>query len=210
MTPLPFPKESEPPATLADIARRFWWPIYGEGRDSGRNPSEAAELTGRVLARLANGSPLLRHDDHEGRLRLLVSSEFQTVQQQVRTGGAAGGAPVGFSVDLDLAETRDEYGPDPSRLSRFRDRWAIVVLEQALEAVRARELPGTDPARVDCLLPYLAREIPDWRETDITESVDLSEVRNLRDAFRLEVRRVVGETVTTPVILESELLALFA
>ncbi|MFO1462049.1 MAG: hypothetical protein U1G08_21920 [Verrucomicrobiota bacterium] len=202
--------DSSARVSLADVAKEFWWPIYGEVRDAGWNPSEAAALTGRLLGRLATGSPFLRHEDHEGRLRLLLQSELKLVMEQARSGVAGSGAPPGFSLDPSLAEERDDYGPANAVVRRFQERWATVVLERALKRVRQRAEGTPLGSRIETLIPFLATEVPDWRQTDIAEAVDVSEVSNLRDDFRREVRRIVGETVTTPVVLESEMLALFS
>ncbi|MBL9172398.1 MAG: hypothetical protein JNL10_02585 [Verrucomicrobiales bacterium] len=206
----PSGNDSSPRASLAEVARGFWWPIYGEARDGGWNPADAAALTGRVLGRVATGSPFLRHEDHEGRLRLLLQAELLVVAEQVRSGVPGPAAPSGFFVDLVLAEERDDYGPVAPAARRFRERWAAVVLERALEGVRRRAPFVPWGARLERLIPFLATEAPDWHQTDITVAVDASEVSNLRDDFRREVLRIVGETVTSPVILESELLGLFS
>lgn len=196
--------------SLSEVAREFWWPIYGDARDAGWSPLDAAALTGRLLGRLAMGSPFLRHEDHEGRLRLLLQSELKVVAEQVRSGVPGPAAPSGFSVDLILAEERDDYGPVAPTARRFRERWATVVLERALDGVRRRAQGTPLGSRLERLIPFLATEVPDWHQTDITEAVDGSEVSNLRDDFRREVRRIVGETVTSPIVLDSELLALFS
>lgn len=196
--------------SLLEVARVFWWPIYGDARDAGWSPSDAAALTGRLLGRLALGSPFLRHEDHEGRLRLLLQSELKVVAEQVRSGVPGPVAPSGFSLDLVLAEERDDYGPDSAAPRRFQERWSTVVLERALEGVRRRAQGTPLGSRMERLIPFLATEVPDWHRTDITLAIDGSEVSNLRDDFRREVRRIVGETVTTPVVMESELLALFS
>jgi len=118
-------------------------------------------------------------------------------------------SPVPGEFDLDAAEARDSYGARGSAAHRFRERWAIVVMEQALEAVQSRAAQAGVESQVLRLLPYLERDLPDWRQTDIGDAMDSAEVNNLRDAFRVEVRRVVGTTVTTPMALEAELAELF-
>lgn len=205
--PLPLGVEDRP--SLLEVARRFWWPAYGALRDAGSSPAGAAVLTSRLLARLANGSPFVRHDDHDGRLRLLIQSELVAVRDRAGKAGEDLGGPVNPVVDVTAAESRDDYGGSPASPHRFRDRWATVVLEEAVRSVRARARESGAENRLERLLPYLARRVPDWRKTDIAEAVDSTAVENLRDEFRSQVRRIVSDTVTTPMILEAELLDLF-
>jgi len=196
-------------ASLAVVARRFWWPVYGAWRDLGDPPVLASARTGQVFERLVRGSPFLRHEDHNGRLRLLLQAEWESVRVQAAAGPPPSPLPAWEGVDLEAAEARDDYGGGSFPVRRFRDRWAVTVLEQAMEILRLRARHAGTEAQFERLRPYLAREVPDWHQTDIGVSVDSVEVDNLRDAFRTAVRRVVGATVTTPMILEAELVELF-
>ena len=195
--------------SVAEVARRFWWPVYGSVRDDGLSPQTSAVLVSRLLARLANGSPLLRHEDHDGRLRLVVQSELMAVRTLAGPGVGELGGSVEAMVDIGWAESRDAYGTRNSEADAFRRRWGTVVLELALSALRARAQDADAGERVEQLLPYLSCRVPDWRITDIDAAVDSSDVDNLRDEFRAQVRRVVSDTVTTPTSLEAELVDLF-
>ena len=189
------------------VARQFWWPVYGAVRDRGESPESSSVLTSRLLVRLAKGSPFLRHEDHDGRLRRLVQAELAVVL--AHAGGTESEGGVDPLVDVAWAETRDDYGPESALSDRFRQRWATVVLEIALSGLRARAVESGVQTRVEHLIPCLARRLPDWRTTDIGDAVDFSEVENLRDQFRTEVRRTVSLTVATPMSLEAELADLF-
>ncbi|MBN8246935.1 MAG: hypothetical protein J0L84_05770 [Verrucomicrobia bacterium] len=193
--------------SLPVVCRRFWWPVYGACRDAGLTPAASAVRTRQVLDRLTRGSPFLRHEDHDGRLRLLIRAELEAVGSQ-GTPEPQFPAPSD-GLDLDRAEARDTYGIGMPAEWRFRERWALVVMELALEALCERAAADDRLAQVRRLVPFLERDVPDWRQTDIGEAVDSVEVSNLRDAYRTEVRRVVGTTVTTPMALEAELVELF-
>lgn len=195
--------------SLAEVARRFWWPVYGSVRDDGLSPQTSAVLVSRLLARMANGAPLLRHEDHDGRLRLLVQAELMAVRTLAGPMVGELDGSVDPTVDISWAESRDDYGAGARETDPFRRRWGTVVLELALSALRARAQEAEAGERVEQLLPYLSRRVPDWRITDIHAAVDSSAVDNLRDEFRAQVRRVVSNTVTTPTSLEAELVDLF-
>lgn len=195
--------------SVAEVAQRFWWPVYGSVRDDGLSPQTSAVLVSRLLARLANGSPMLRHEDHDGRLRLLVQAELMAVRTLAGPVVGELDGSVEATVNIGWAEARDVYGAQARESDPFRRRWGTVVLELALSALRARAHDADAGERVEQLLPYLSRRVPDWRITDIDAAVDSSAVDNLRDEFRVQVRRVVSDTVTTPMSLEAELVDLF-
>ncbi len=193
------------PASLPEVVRRFWWPVYGEARSRGHSPWAALRVCGSVLSRAADGGSLLRSEDHGGKLRLLLRTELKEALAKPERVEAA--APF-EEIAVEDAEARDDYDPFPDD-SAFNRRWAIVVLELALERVRSEYTTPEQHKRWEQLRPYLARRVPEGHDQDISESVDSSEVFNLRDRFRDHVRRVVSETVTTPMGLDVELAELF-
>jgi hypothetical protein len=195
-----------PSVALVEVAQRFWWPVYGEIRDRGLDPAEAARLTGVVLGRLASGSPFVRHDDHEGRLRLLIFAELEFC---LGNPDKLSGSVAGAAIDPAVGEARGGYGVAVPGAAGFRGRWAVTVLELALGALRLEAARAGNGGQIDRLVPFLARNVPDWRDMDIAVAVDVTEVNNLRDTFRGHVRRVVSDTVTTPMSLDAELLELF-
>lgn len=195
---------------LEQVARAYWWPVYGAFRDDQRTPDQAAALTGQVLARVATAPAWLRHGDHEGRLRRLIYAVTQDVGALTQATGSCGDSTTADSiVDTAMAEARDVYGGGMPVAVGYRDRWSVVVLEHALESLRRQAEAAGRAAEVERLLPYLARETPDWKVTDIADAVDSSAVDQLRDEFRQAVRQEVGRTVTNPAVVPSELNELF-
>ncbi|MBX3734754.1 MAG: hypothetical protein KF791_19430 [Verrucomicrobiae bacterium] len=195
---------------LEQVARAYWWPVYGAFRDDQRTPDQAAALTGQVLARVSTAPALLRHGDHDGRLRRLIYALAQDAGALTQATGSCGDGTAGDSiVDTAMAEARDVYGGGTPVAMGFRDRWSVVVLEHALESLRREAEAAGRATEVERLLPYLARETPDWKVTDLADAVDSSEVDQLRDTFREAVRQEVGRTVTHPAGVASELNELF-
>lgn len=197
--------------SLASVTRKFWWPAYGDLRDGGLTPKAAAILVSRLFCRLAGGSLSRRHADYDDRLRLLVQGELDAVRTLAGPVDGDLDGPIDPVVNIGWAESRDDHAAGAGRVSAnaFRRRWGTVILETALAGLRSRAVESGDPDRVERLLPYLARRVPNWRSTDIGAAVDSSDVDDLRDEFRSEVRRAVSETVTTPARLEAELVDLF-
>lgn len=193
------------PASLPEVVRRFWWPVYGEARSRGHSPWAALRVCGSVLSRAADSGSLLKAEDHGGQLRLLIRSELKEALAKPERVELA--SPL-KEITVAEAEARDDCDLFPDD-SAFNRRWALVVLELALERVRQEYPTPEQQLRWKQLLPYLARRVPEGHYQDISESVDSSEVFNLRDRFRDHVRRVVSETVTTPMGLDVELAELF-
>jgi len=138
-------------------------------------------------------------------LRFVIQRELkQTLAEPERVNTAS---PL-EGVSIPEAEARDDYDRFPEE-NAFNRRWAVVVLEHALASIR-QEFEAEDcQEQLERIKPYLARRVPEWQTTEITEVIDSAEVANLRDRFRNEVRRLVSETVTTPMELDTELAELF-
>lgn len=191
-----------PPATLSEVVRRFWWPVYGEARSLGHSPEAALKIAAATVGRAADAASFLRAEGHEGRLRLLFRAELRGVLAKP---ALLDHSPPLPGVSVAIAEARGDYPPGDA----FDRRWAIVVQEEALRAVQASFASSSPAETWPRLRPYLAEEIPDapW-SVDGQEFLPADAYR-LRQQFRQEIRRAVAETVTTPVALDSELEILF-
>ncbi len=185
------------PASLPEVVRRFWWPVYGEARSHGHPPVVALRICAAVLGRSKEGGSFLRSEDYDGRLRLVMRGELARILAQPESIQTA---LVLEGISLPDAEARDDYVPSPERRG-FNDRWKVVVLEQALAALHSAYQAEGRQELFQRLRPALTR--------NVGADPEAPELERLRQRLRDEVRRLVAETVTTPTGLEAELAELF-
>ncbi len=160
---------------------------------------------GVILGRAADSTVIFRNEDFGGSLRQVVRNEMKRVLDDP---DRFRHSPVQLNSPALDAQSREEFRPGPEK-DGFTTRWAILILEQALEAVRGeyRELGKRELfARIE---PHLARRASAYAPGDDKDSPDAQEIASARSRFREWVRRLTGETVTTPMALEAELIELF-
>lgn len=125
-------------ASLEELCRAYWYPLYAYLRRSGRDSGEAADLVqGLFTSLLERGSPEdIRAEGGRfrafplGALRNHASDERDRARAQRRGGGRP---PI--PIDSVEAESRFRLEPgDPE--AAFERQWAREVLARALAALR--------------------------------------------------------------------------
>ena len=140
------------PAALAELCRAYWYPLYAFIRRRGHDPESPRDLTQEFFARLIEAD-FLAGVDRPGEVPLVPAGRLHPFPGQparLRAGREAGRRPS--VVSIDAAEAEGRYGLEPShRLTPealFARRWALTVLSQALDRLRAEhQAAGLRPAR---------------------------------------------------------------
>ena len=122
-----------------------------------------------------------------------------------------------LSLDFDDGERRYRLEPadDHTPEDLFERRWALTLLDRALERLAARERArGTAEAeRFEALRPMLTGG-PSQPYREIGEQLGLSEtavkvaVHRLRARYRDALRAEIADTVTDPAFVDDEILRL--
>ena len=199
-----------PAPVLAALCQKFWWPPYAVLRDGGNSPADANILVRHFLDEFSRGKEFGRPKLAFLRLR---TGMFEALNGFLATGSARASA---YESTLDPAQpgfvpadAESWMGILSSGVSApgdaFRRRWAMVILDSALAALR-REFAGT--GRLDefeTLKPGLARRLA-FPTRDTPSDGSLTALRERLQKLALEE---VSQTVSTPAELEAEFQELF-
>jgi RNA polymerase sigma-70 factor (ECF subfamily) len=207
-------------AALEELCRTYWYPLYAFVRRQGHGPAEAQDLTQEFLARLLARQDLAAVDRAKGKFRsfLLASlthflaNEWDKARARKRGGGQA---PV--SLDAETAEARYRLEPaDTMSADRvFERRWALTLLDQVLERLRAEAVAEGKGQRFEALKAALVGDEAALPYARIAARLGLSEgavkvaVHRLRQRYRELLRAEIANTVAGPEQVDEELRHLF-
>jgi RNA polymerase sigma factor (sigma-70 family) len=209
---------------LEHLCKQYWPPLYAFVRRSGKNPDDAKDITQSFFARLLADRRIGLADPERGKfrtfllasLRRFIINEWRASQRAKR-----GAQYLHISLDLDPEERffRDEPHTKDTPEKIFERRWAMRILEQALERLQADYArSGQQPLFEEMRRVILQRD-KDLTYADLGQRLGMTEnyfkvsVFRIRQRFRQHVRAVVADTLpdsaTTPEI-EAELEHLLA
>ncbi len=206
---------------LAELCRRYWYPLYAYVRRTGRSPEDAEDLTQEFFARLLGKQWLTDADQTKGRFRtflLTAMQRFLAVQRRDANTLKRGRSQVFIPLDAATAEERYQLEPvdtaSPDKL--YERRWAMTLLDSTLAALREEMVKDGHGERFAALQPCLVggeAELPYAELAErfaLTESSVKSIVRRMRLRYRELLRAEVASTVAHPAETDAELKHLFA
>lgn len=208
-------------AALDDLCRAYWFPLYVYVRRRGVSPEDAEDLTQGYFAALIERNYLAQADRERGRLRsfLLTTLKHYLADEWSKAGAlkrGSGRTPV--SIDALDAEQRyalepvDEQSPD--RL--FEKRWALTLLDNVLEALRADYVRSGQGRVFDALKQFLAWNSAGEAYREAAAELGLKENAARVAVFRMRrrygdlLRAQVADTVASPEEVAAEVDYLFA
>jgi RNA polymerase sigma factor (sigma-70 family) len=196
---------------LGELCRRYWSPLHQFIRSRGYTETEAQDLTQEFLLHLLEHSTLKKADPLRGRFRSFLLGalvRFLGDQRDRRQAQKRGSAAV--HISLDDAERDPAARSDPEGI--FFDReWALVILENALQAVRDEFERRGESAQLVVLGRFLpgSLAVPTYEEAAAQLGLSLpalkSELHRLRQRFKTLVRQEVASTVSAPHEIEEEM-----
>ncbi len=206
---------------LEQICRAYWFPLYAYLRRRGHTSHNAQDLVQDFLAQLIARRAFREVTPDKGRFRsFLIACLNHSVADAAdrdRAQKRGGGATL-LSLDAEQAdqlyqlEARKELGPD----QLFDRRWAMAVLDQALERLRAEQVAaGKEPLFVR-LRTFLtdAAEPGDYEpvaaQLRLTPNAVAVTVNRLRSRFRELVRLEIAATVGHAAEVDTEMQHLLA
>jgi RNA polymerase sigma-70 factor (ECF subfamily) len=200
---------------LTSLCEAYWYPLYAFVRRKEGDAETARDLTQAYFAELLETEMLRAVSPSAGRFRsfLLASLEhFLSHEREKARALKRGGGVAHLSLDALAAENRYRHEPadDLTPAEIFERRWALAVLERALERLRQEERRAGTGDRFERLKSYLTglESTETYREVaadlGITEVAARGAVHRLRKRFGRVLRAEIGETVVNPEEVDDE------
>jgi RNA polymerase sigma-70 factor (ECF subfamily) len=213
------PAETEARAALAELCRLYWYPLYAYIRRRGQDASAAEDLTQAFFTHLIEKHALASVSPERGRFRafLLASCQHFLSNERERAHALKRGGGRVVSLDLSGADGRyrQEQAHDETPERLFQRRWALALLEQALQRLHDEYNTAgkgglftalKDQLSGDDTKPYavLATEL------GMSESAIKTAAHRLRKRYGEILREQIRETVASEGEINEEVQALFA
>ncbi len=201
---------------MAELCRIYWRPIYAYLRRSDHPRHDAEDLTQTFFQHLLENETLRRASRERGRFRSFLLGALKRcladehVEQHTLKRG--GGMQFISTNELEVEELhhlRMDHEAAPDEV--LDARWAGVVLERALDKVRADFAAEGKANLFEALSPFLGGMKPyaSYQEVADRMNIGLGAVKTLiyrlRQQFASAVRREVIQTVSAPHEVDDEL-----
>jgi RNA polymerase sigma factor (sigma-70 family) len=206
---------------LATLCGAYWYPLYAFLRRQGKTVQDAEDLTQGFFLHLLQKNGLNKVRPQKGRFRtflLAALKHFLADEWSKSTAQKRGGGAAIVSFESAVAEERYEREAptvaDPEQL--FERRWAMTLLEQALQRLEAEFSAAGKKERFEQLQKFLSGERGHGSYADVAKRLDLTEgavkiaVLRLRQRYRDLLYLEVGDTVDCETDIEDEIRHLFA
>jgi RNA polymerase sigma-70 factor (ECF subfamily) len=210
-------------AAMAELCQSYWYPLYAFVRRRGYTAEEAGDLTQGFFAALLEKNYLADADRTRGRFRtfLLTSMKHYLANEHdraVRLKRGGGRAILPLEFDLGHAESRYRTEPShrltPERL--FERRWALTLLEKAMDQLRADYANEGKGALFDALKGALTCSDDAESCAMTSRALAMSQgalrvaAHRLRKRYRRCLRGVIADCVESEQEVDEEIRALFA
>ena len=206
---------------MQQLCRAYWYPLYAFIRQRGSTPHDAQDLTQEFFAQLLKRRDMATVRREKGKFRsfLLASLQHFLTNERKKAGRLKrGGGQTVISIDPASAEQRyasepsHDLGPD----KLFERRWAMTLLDQAIEHLRQEFVKAGKLPLFERLKIFLTGDENAPPYIDIGAKVGLSEaavkmaVSRLRRRYREVLRAQIEQTVASAEDIEDEIRHLFA
>ncbi len=204
---------------LADLCRRYWYPLYAFVRRRVGDEHQARDLTQEFFARLLEKNLLAAAEPERGRFRaflLTTARNFLVNEWEKSQAAKRGGGWTALPLDFAWGETRYQREPaDPWTAEKLYERqWTLLLLEQVCARLRAHYEAEGKGELFERLKGYLVGEAgPSYAEVGqalgMREGAVKVAVHRLRERYRELVRAEVAQTVADEGDIDEEIRALF-
>jgi len=208
-------------AALAELCEAYWLPVYGFMRRQTRDIHEAQDLTQGFFASLLARNALAKLNPDRGRFRsflLAAAKHFVCNEWDMQTTVIRGGKVVLHSLDYEAGERElsHELSREQTAEAIFERRWAVAVLDQVLNRLRAEyELAGKTTL-FECLSPFLSGDHDGNGYSGVCESQQLSPeaarvaAHRMRKRYRQILREEIAHTTASRQEVDDEIRHLFS
>ncbi len=203
-------------AAMEQFCRTYWYPLYAFVRRRGTTAEDARDLVQDFFARTLANEWLTGVERRTTRFSTLLLTIFQrhlASEHRKATAEKRGGGRQLLSIDLAQAEqwfgAEPTTGETPERI--YERRWALAVLDAALDRLRAECITAGRSRHFDALSPFLSRDPASGEYDAVAATLRLSSgavavaVHRLRGQFRALVREEVAAGLNDATHIDEEL-----
>jgi RNA polymerase sigma-70 factor (ECF subfamily) len=206
---------------LAELCRRYWYPIYAFVRRLVASNHDAEDITQGFFSHLLGSELIAGADRSRGRFRtylLACCKNYIANHKRAARAEKRGGQTAIVAIDFDDAATRYSREPaDPVDAEHlFIRRWALMLLEETIATLQSEyDANGRGDlfARLRPTLtsdPEAATYATIASELHMTEDAVRKAAQRMRERFRDELRRRIADTVESEDDIADEIRDLFA
>lgn len=205
---------------LEELCRAYWFPLYAYVRRRGHTKEDAEDLVQAFFARFLAKNYLEGLSAERGRFRAFLlaalkhflANEWKKSQRLKR----GGGDPM-LSLDWETADTRFQVAAtnEPSPDQAFDREWAVALLAQVIERLRA-ECEGDGKAKqFEHLKIFLTAGKGAVPHADVAKALGMDQgavrvaAHRLRKRYRGLLRDEIAHTLADPAQVDEEMRALF-
>ena len=202
---------------LEKLCQTYWKTVYAYVRHQGSSPEEAADLTQAYFAELVAKDFLAEVDPDKGRFRAFLLATLRHFLSHERDRSRAqkrGGGAITFSIDAETGESSYALRPPSKELSPeelFERRWAMTVLERAIDRLQSEAEESDDRGQLEHLKQYLTSSANQAPYREVAATLGMSEgavataVHRLRKRYGRCLRAEIAELVADPADIDDEL-----
>lgn len=203
-------------AALESLCTTYWPPVHAYIRRSGHSADDAADLTQAFFARVIEKGDVgnARHELGRFRTFLLTAVRHFLLNQAdhdraAKRGGGQVHAPIG-APSADDPSRFVEPASDETPEAIYEQRWALTVLDVAMQRLEQLSDAAGDRAQFATLRPFLTgEETASYAEAARTlqkaEGAVRVSVHRLRRRFGRCLRETLADTVSDPADVDTEL-----
>ncbi|MFN0125452.1 MAG: RNA polymerase sigma factor [Verrucomicrobiales bacterium] len=155
------PADSDAQKALSEMCHEYWPPLYAFARRLGRSPADAEDLTQSFFAVLIGKNTLAAAEPSRGKLRTFLLAAFQNhiadVAKREHAQKRGGGAQM---LSIDAAAAEEWFACEPAERETpetlYHRRWAMLLLERALDSLEAERTAAGQGKAMQVLRPFLS------------------------------------------------------
>jgi RNA polymerase sigma-70 factor (ECF subfamily) len=207
----------EAKAALSDLCAGYYAPAFAFIRRTTLDEDSARELTQEFFARLLARQGIDGVDPSRGRFRSFLLGAVKHFLSNMREHAdrlkRGTGQPLeSFDPGTDTSpglQLPDLKTPTPDR--EFDRRWALTLLERALDALAKDQEASGNAVQFEALKPWLTGDTENLSQADVARQLGLNEsavkvaIHRLRRRFREAIKNEIRQTLSDHAQVEEEL-----
>jgi RNA polymerase sigma factor (sigma-70 family) len=206
---------------LAELCRRYWYPVYAFVRRQLGSVHDAEDATQGFFTHLLTGKVLAAADPARGRFRtylLACCKHYLANERRAARAEKRGGQALVFDIDFPNAASRyaQELADPLDADALFLRRWAFTVLEETFADLEAEYQADGRVELFQRLRPTLTKDAAAQAYAAIAGEVGMSEqavkkaAQRMRERYGESLRSRIADTVDEATNVEDEIRDLFA